>query len=183
MSSKKQDEIEMQAPPLLDLLEITRGFDALRTEVRIQVGKPWENRTEPWILFGQARLFAIDNPRRGEWQLNAYLPTGVTDFEHDSGYALKLPLVGVQFTGVLYHFAQFTAWVCPTDPADFRVPNPGYNPMKHPEAYTCREGVCQRAPHIIVPQGMYVPPSNEELWTLVRGRRVEITVGPNQDKS
>lgn len=118
---------------------------------------------------------------------------GTCDFEHDSAYALKLPLVGVTFNTATYHTAKFTAWVDPNDVEGFHVPPPGYNPMEHPKIHHCsgvydpkKEQYCKWGdgkPHIIVPQGFYVPPVEPKLYQLVRGKKVTVHIGPTPDAS
>jgi hypothetical protein len=167
------------AIPETDLTKITRESKTQRTEVFVEWGH--HEQKLRWLTLGQSRLRRAHDRDDGCWQLAAYLTAGVTDFEHDSAYALQLPLVGLHFKSVEYQRATFEAWVDPNpnDLSSFHVPRPGYNPMKLPEAYICKmKGQCAKEPHIIVPEGFYVPPVDEDLWLLVRGRRVEIRIGP-----
>jgi hypothetical protein len=97
-----------------------------------------------------------------------------TDFEHDSAYALSLPLIGLEFQGVHYHQTQIRAWVG-VNPEHFHVPLPGYDPTKHPKAVVCTN--CPKK-HPIVPEGFYFPPFERELFKKIRGREVLIKVGP-----
>jgi len=75
----------------------------------------------------------------------------------------------------------FNAWVDPDIgmESDFRVPRPGYNPMEHPNATRCEEPGRCGGPHVIVPENMYAgAPFDAELYKAVRGRRVEVQIGP-----
>ena len=108
---------------------------------------------------------------------------GVTDFEHDSAWALRLPLIGLTWDGLLvhYHTAHLLAWVDPDDLDGFNVPGPGYDPAKLPGAHKCKDKQCLKndpTGHIIVPEGNYVPPTNPVLYRQVRGKMLEITIGP-----
>ena len=168
-------------PPKTDLRSITRDSERCLTTVILHAD--WETRVT-WLEFGQASLHRQKESRHdGRWRLEAYLTEGVTDFEHDSAYALKLPLIGLQLNdlAVHYHSTHLVAWVDPEDSDNFRVPDPGYNPAKHKDAYVCKDKRCldeRKKGHIIIPEGFYVPPVNQELYKLVRGKRVEIRIGP-----
>jgi hypothetical protein len=176
-----RDEVE-KLPAETDLLSVTRGVDRCLSEVFIFNG----GRRSIWLRFGEARLNFRE--KRDSWQLAAYLSEGVCDFEHDSAFALQLQLVGLTYKGTEYHRSTFTAWVEFDDQEGFRVPKPGYNPMKHPKATTCagiyneKKGLyCkwnEGEKHIIVPEGMYVPPFEPKLWRMLRGKKVEIELGP-----
>ena len=170
-----------KGPPLTDLRSITR--DSKRCETRVILQLDWRTKSE-WLVFGQAQLRAQrESQPDGRFRLEARMTEGVTDFEHDSAYALKLPLIGVQFSSMLVHYHQthLIGWVDPdAEDMDFMVPNPGYNPMKHKDAHVCKDKSCLKENpkgHIIVPQGFYVPPPNPALYKLVRGKRVEIIIG------
>jgi len=172
-----------------DLRNITRRSDRLKTVVRIHLN--WETKRD-WLVLGETQIRAQkDGGGDGRWRLEAYLGKGVTDFEHDSAYAVRLPLIGLQLgpLAVSYHRTELFAWVDPNeDPAfspDFRVPRPGYNPMTHPDIHVCKtKGCLEDNPkgHIIVPQGFYVPPFDAELYEAVRGKKVEISIGPVYEK-
>lgn len=155
---------------LTDLTEITRDNKRARTVIYIH-NDNYGDRS-PWLVLGQAEV-KIDG--RICW-LSAYLTEGVSDFEHDSAYAVRLPLIGVKLEHIWYHTTYLTAWVDPNNENDFHVPRSGYNPMKHPDAETCEMDYCGK-PHPIVPQGYYVPPFDEELYNAVRGKKLEIVIG------
>ena len=123
-------------------------------------------------MFGQGQL-AIE--KGGEAHLKAYLTEGTTDFEHDSAYALCLPLVGVSLERVLYHRTMVRAWVS-SDPEYFRVPASSDYSL---EAEDCEAEWCRSRPHKTVPEGLYSgAPFDEELFRKVRGLRVMIHFSP-----
>ncbi len=158
---------------LTDLRSITRDSDTCLTTVYIKMSQ--EERRVEWLVFGQAQIRIHHRPS-SIW-LTAYLKDGATDFEHDSAYALRLPLIGLEFEGVRYHTTMLKAWIDPNEEdedGDFHVPRPGYNPMELDEAEVCKE--CEEQ-HIIVPEDFYVPPFNKELFDLVRGKEVDIRIG------
>lgn len=162
-------------PEKTDLRAICRRSDTCLTTVSLRMS--WADRDFEWLVLGEAQLTSRDGGNKG-WQLRAYLTSGVTDFEHDSGYALRLPLIGCELDSVYYHSTHIVGYIDPElrDHPDFHVPRSGYNPMKHEDAIECEE--CEGDPHIIVPEGRYVPPFDIELFEAVKGKRVEIHIGP-----
>lgn len=149
----------------------------------------------PWLWLGESSLLRPGNGTGHVWWLKSYLgpraglPEGVpTDREHDSAYACRLPLIGVEMESIQYHHTVVVAWIDPDNPEDFRVPLPGYDPRTHPEAVLCEDPDCLKmpteeggGPHIIVPEGFYCPPFHDDLYRAVRGQRVEITFFPGVD--
>jgi hypothetical protein len=107
-----------------------------------------------------------------------------TDREEDSAYACILPLIGVEIASVYYHNTTVSAWIdpdCATPFTQFHVPKPGYDPREHKDAVMCQSESCLETPledgggpHVIVPEGFYTPPFDEELYEQVRGKQVEI---------
>jgi hypothetical protein len=176
-----------------DLREITRYSELCLTVVTVHLDWDRANMVK-WLVCGQSRLIPQRERSDGTWRLEAYLTVGVTDFEHDSAYAFKLPLIGVQFDSVSYHQTQLTGWVDPNGGdesfPDFHVPRPGYNPMKLPGAELCDLGehgyTCYKKPHMIVPEKHFVPPFDAELYEAIKGKKVEILISPvfpKEDKS
>lgn len=162
-----------------DLRSITRDSDTCVTSVVVDLG--YDEKGHPlkvtWLVSGQSQLQPIDSSlsiRR--WLLTSYM-SNATDFEHDSAYAFRLPLVAVELKAVWYHNAHFTALIQPYDEEDFHVPLPGYNPLEHPDTEKCDRCTGEQA-HLIVPEGFYVPPFEKELFKLVAGRPVEVSIGP-----
>lgn len=161
--------------PFIDLRAITREPDRHLTTIKLFRD---HFRGKEWIVMGQARLIARDRSQGPSvWTFDAYLPVGVTDFEHDSAYAIRIPLIGVEFRSIYYGHTEIVAVIDPMNYDGFHVPPPGYNPMKLDDAHECKSDYCKDEPHIIVPEGNYVPPTNKELFKMVRGRFVEITFG------
>jgi hypothetical protein len=133
-----------------------------------------------WIQLGEIMLRQRDSHNRGVWKLGAYLQN-CTDFEHDAAWLLKIDLVGVEFTAVEYGLTHFQGYIKADDEDDFRVGNADYNPIIDPKTKACKgtqKEYCRRGePHLIVPEGFYLPPENPDLFNIVRGRRVEVTTG------
>ncbi|KKK69814.1 hypothetical protein LCGC14_2930290 [marine sediment metagenome] len=156
-----------------DLRSITRSSDIARTTIGIYMGAKWEgyDAFNPWLEFG---VCEVRNEENLCWII-ARLDYGVTDFEHDSAYALRFPLIGLKFSRVYGHYTCLKAYVDPNNVEEFHVPGPGYNPVALENAHECSD--CEES-HIIVPEGYYVPPVNKELYEKVRGREVEIRIGP-----
>lgn len=160
-----------------DLRSITRRSDLLETTVFIQ-DKKWKP-TKKWLIFGEAQL---KNEKDFCW-LSAYMSNGTTDPEHDSAYALRLPLIGLKLDYITYHNTILTAWIDPTGHDEFKVPRPGYDPTKLDDAHACDAECCKGDPHIIVPEEYYVPPFDKELYEAVYGRKIKIYVGHSEEKN
>ena len=174
-----------------DLRSIGRYSDRLETVVTVNVGDWMDRKSVEWLRLGAASLQRIENHRRpNSWYLSAHLGSGpdagvegmATDFEHDSAYACRMPLIGLELEMVRDHSLFAAAWVDPDALDDFKVPLPGYNPLAHPKAFVCEAKRCiegsEGEKHIIVPEGHYMPETNPELYELVRGKRVEIYMRP-----
>ena len=164
---------------LVDLRGITRHTDKVVTSVYI-TESPWSSTRCHWLCCGEPKIridrtSGLDTVKR--YTLSAYLSGGATDCEHDSAHAFSLPLLALEFDGLELGRVFFGAIVDPTDPDDFRVPDPGYNPMEHPDAEMCTTGPCAKDPHIIVPEHLYLPPINRKLFRKVAGKQVQITFG------
>jgi hypothetical protein len=158
--------------PFLDLRPITRQPDRFLTTVKLYHD---HFRGKEWIIMGQARLVRQErgwSSGPGRWAFDAYLPEDVTDFEHDSAFAIRMSLVGVEFKSTYNGYTEVVAIIDPVDFDGFNVPPVGYNPMKSGhQRDRCKES------HIIVPEDGYVPKHNADLFKLARGRFVEITFG------
>ena len=181
-------------PQETDLRSITRHAD--RMSCKVTVFDVADESRFTWLLLGECQIRRIDRDT-GRHRLEAHLRDHACDEEHDTAYALRLPLIGLSLADLGVHDStvHFVAWVDPNaaddhDPAgpDFHVPLPGYNPMAHPKATECagihdkrRRLYCKWGDgkkHIIVPSGFYVPPFDAALYKAVRGRRVDIAIGP-----
>jgi len=184
--SKKHDGID---GPEIDLRRICRNSD--RYETRITYKDDMYNRRE-WLRLGQASLTPLEGGDVRRWYLKSYLAprnaeeTSPTDFEHDSAFACRLPLVGVELKIINHGNTVVTGWIDPNAydglHEDFHVPaDSDYDPRSHPNAVMCEVENCIKGPlkngygpHIIVPEDFYVPPFCAELYNEVRGRFVEI---------
>lgn len=160
----------------LDLRPITRSSDRCFTRVILIDDLAFERQDEwvEWIIMGESTL---RTDVREPW-LEAHLNRGATDFEHDSAYALHLPLIGITLgeLAIRNNITHIKAWINPNRPRDFRVPEPKYDPTKHQDACECPD--CKGEDrHIIVPEGFYLPPTNQELFKKVSGHKVEIHIG------
>jgi len=173
-SCEKQEEyFWQQVVPTCDLRSISRDADKVYTQVFVIPDK-YSRHKLLWIWAGQG-IMDPPNKDTGIYSLRAYLGRGATDFEHDSAYALKLDLYGVQLKHVMYHTTILSAFIPPDiELDDFRVPLPGYDPfVKDP--YICKE--CPEEEHPIVPEDCYVPKGDATQWKILRGKRVEIHFG------
>lgn len=161
-------------PELLDFSKICRNHRKLDTRVTIWTDM---DRSE-WMRLGEIQLRARDNYHfRGIWRFSAYL-SNATDFEHSPANVMSMELVGVEFTDISYGRTSFQAWIKSDEPDDFRVPPAGYNPLRHKDTSPCKDKNCKRdEPHLIIPEGNYIPPINFELFEQVKGRRIQVSTG------
>lgn len=171
--SLRRDE-EIPKVDLVDLRSITRNAKNFLTSVSIYMNG---FTRQEWILAGEAEH--QEHSVLMTHTIGCRLKDGVTDFEHDSAWGFKLPLIGFEFQAIWNHVVMFNAFIDSRDPKDFRVPNPGYDPIHHPESVKCKHCTGEDKGHIILPPGFYVPEANQELFEKVRGKRVQITIGPN----
>jgi hypothetical protein len=159
-----------------DLRHINRESDLVECTVYISDGD-WNHPRgdlKKWLVLGQVQLRTDLHPM----ELKAYLPEGVTDFEHDSAWAMILPLIGVKFDTVRYHTTILEAYVAPRSLEDFHVPWPGYNPMEMEDATNCDLDRCEEDPHLMVGEDSYTPYNDSTLYRAVEGRFVRIRIGP-----
>ncbi len=149
----------------IDLRRISRRSDVVQTTVLIFE----EFQKHEWIVFGEANISLHGDTHI----LKAYGPKGWTDFEHDSIYVLKLPLVGLHLDSMMvsYHQTHLTGWIASTED-DFRIPAENYDVDK--VAKPCKE--CEDH-HMMVPEGYYVPKKNKNLFEAMRGKKVSIIIG------
>jgi hypothetical protein len=156
--------------PLIDLTGICRTPDKLYCHVDVEL--PYGYRA-PWLKLGAVGL--CHNSCGNTWNLSARMDA--TDFEHSSLYALSLILVGLTLKYVTNHHFLYEAYLHP-NPDNFYVPNEGYDPRKLKGVTKCKGKDCDRGPHLMVPDGNYVPKPNLELFKLVRYGLLLIRIGP-----
>lgn len=177
MTRSKPAIVSLSTFASVDLRSITRDVDRVITTVELT--DLLELNRVPWLTLGSASLRRLD---RGGWQFQAHMRDGVTDIEHDSALAVRFPLVGVRLDSVYDGVLRATGYI-PAGSNDFHVPRPGYNPIDNPPdgANWCK---CEphRPPHLMLPEGFYVPPEDQETYRLVCGMRVQITMGPQMEE-
>jgi hypothetical protein len=159
---------------LTDLTAISRDADRCVTVVTLYQESLRQSPVQ-WLRYGRGNLYPMNNHHRpGLWVLAARLGRGATDPEHDSAFAFKLPLVGVEIERVEEGNVWAYGFVDAYDGEEFHVPRPGYDPFKR--ATICRHMACGNK-HPIVPEGCYVPKHDAVLYEAVKGRLVEIRMG------
>lgn len=159
--------------PEVDLRSISRP--GMRTSISVVVGL----RAWPWITLGALHYISLEH-QDGRHFLEARMRDGVTDFEHDSVHILVLPICGVQFKGLYGGCAHIDCVLDAYRPNDYRVPRAGYDPTKEDkDVVTCTK--CEE-PHLIVGEGFYQPPEDIEGYAKLRGRRLQIHIGPEREE-
>ena len=182
-------------PTLHDYVALTRDAGKILTTVtihtpyQVKLPKPkkyqagewdkWEYRSHfEWLRFSQCSIRRFERHDREVWQVSSYL-LNATDFEHDPARVLSFEVVGLKYTGTDYGRTSVSAWIKSDSVEDFRVPPPDYNPLTHKDVEKCKgKRYCKRGePHLILPEGFYLPKPNVELFEQVRGSFIELTTG------
>ena len=151
----------------LDLRGVTSG--GLECLIELSDGY---GRRKPWIKCWSLAIRGPSGDRNLWWDAESKLE--VYDFEHDLCKAFTLPLLGVTFKGSYWSRILFAAAIDPTRPDSFRVPAPGYDPGKT-HGKPC-ETCSGEEPHLMVPEGFYLPDHDPELFAAVVGSQVEINL-------
>lgn len=154
----------------LNLRHLSCGADRLTTVVNLVI----DYSKRAWIALGEVTISKA-NAQHG-WLLESGL-LNATDPSHDTARIIRLPLVGMTFDMISWGTTWLHGWVDGSDVRDFRVPEPGYNPLTLKDAVKCKQ--CADT-HLIVPEGYHVPPVNEALFEAVRGLEVQIIISPTQ---
>lgn len=158
----------------LDLVDMTDDVGGMRCTVSVDVDFKWH----PWLSLGTASLFSPERDRRLPWRLEARVADGTTDFEHSTCFVVRLPLLGVvyEFTNAGGSF--FNGWIG-TNPDDFRVATPDWNPGRLKDSSACER--CKgKDKHRMCPQGSWMPPQTPELFERMKMRHVQIWIGPRR---
>jgi len=170
----------------INLAGITRHPDLVFTHITFarheMLGKlkPDENSRKhgfkPWLEFGQCSIVNENN----NCFIGGRMRDGITDFEHDSCYVVRIDLIGLQYKYTHNHVSTFDAWLT-TNPKEIRIHSSDFRPenLEGPDGpYQCEE--CSPR-HLILPEGYYVPPMYEQA-RIVAGQQVVITTGPRWSK-
>ena len=181
MANKNTPE---RTPPVtpIDMRKYTR--DAKTTETNISIVMDYQQW--PWIKAGTCQLSSRKSDHRPVWDFGARL-LNATDFEHDSAYAFKIALIGVEFEMLHGGTFWFHGWIDAADPTDFCMYPPGVDP--YADAAPCKARECKTSPHRIVER--FAPPSaslikesgrlpgdvaTQQLWERVRGQLIKIVI-------
>lgn len=152
----------------IDLTKVTRPGMV----TSIIVGPRWERKK--WITCGLVNI-----SKSGESvELAARAGYGITDFEHDSAYIFRIPLLYVNFEFIDSGRMYFNGMIGGDDPKDLRVPDSGaYDPYKLEGATRCTHCKGEEKGHLIVPEGYWSgPPANPAAWKALFGQRIEISM-------
>ena len=128
-----------------------------------------------WLKLREFELWKSASRHLGKrWLFKAYLQNA-TDFEHDSAQIISMVLTGVEIDHVSYGTTEINGFIA-AELESFRVPDPNYNPLTDKRTVKCKD--CKgEDKHVIVPEGMYVPPPNEALYKELVGCPIEIKTG------
>jgi len=160
------------APEALDLRPLSYRSDRVTTTINLVI----DGTRHAWITLGEVSLTKSES--QPYWMLESAL-LNATDSSHDAARILRMPLVGVTLHMITWGSTWIHGWINGARPRDFRVPEVHYNPIVLRDTVTCRR--CKDDPHVMVPEGYYVPPVNEALFDRVRGHEVQIIISPTKD--
>jgi hypothetical protein len=152
----------------LDLRPLSRNADRVECVIFVKEKFQWV----PWVHLGEA---SIQSGREGVNTIKSYMGFDATDQEEDSAYIFSINVIGLRYTSTEYGRSTFEAWIRPDDPDSFKVPAADYDPIHDADAETCDGRHCGGKPHPIVP---YVPEANRTLFSTLRGREIQIHIGP-----
>jgi len=178
------DEKRPEWLPKLDLRYLTREPELCRTAIIVHI----DYHQYEWIVMGQ--MSRMDVPRgngNNSWRIGARMGDGATDFEEDSAYALSMNIISPKINTIVYGSTWIDAFIDPNPygSSDFKVPlSNDYDPRKHPDAYVCEAPACLAHPngaHPIVPEGMWMPPENPQLFKRMRGLPITIRIGVHRE--
>lgn len=167
----------------LDLTKLSRNshilfthikFDDELSEVFTTTDDKGHRRGHNWLEFGEC---VITNEGRTCF-IGSRMRDGITDFEHDSCYAVHIDLVGLRYLFTSSHVSHFEAHLT-TKHEDIRIHEPDYEPEKTKGAWRCKEKSCEDK-HLMLPDGGFTPPIYK-FARVVAGRRISITMGPRWD--
>lgn len=164
----------------VNLDAISRRSDILFTHIRFEdfdlqevltdtTQKP--HRLLNWLEFGECRILNESRFCR----IESPIRDGITDFEHDTCKVVCIGLVGLQYKFTSNHVSHFDACLTP-NPEDIQLHSPDFVP-EEAGGESCEYDHCADTPHLILPEGLYVPPMYE-FARVVAGKRVTITMGP-----
>ena len=158
-------------PAEIDLRGISRDAKHVETRIYLHDGSWRASEKKLWIRVGSVEIRRHDEGER--WSLVAY-HTNATDFEHDSVYILRLPLIGLAFEMSTEIMSFLHAWVDPNISDWFNVPQVGYDPLKWAAAKPPTTCMACKPKHPVVADGLYLPSFNKTTYHLTMGRRVSI---------
>ena len=128
-----------------------------------------------WICCDDIEITGRSN-QSDSWTVEAN-NHGATDGEHDTAVMFRFALVGVTFRMASGGRVWLNGFVAGDDPGTFRVPPAEWNQLEG--ATKCTHERCRGKDtrHLVVDEGRYIPPPNDELFDTLRGLRIEIVMG------
>ena len=149
---------------LIDKLDLTRFTRSSKTcSTTVWVGDTFKN-SRLWIECGEIELA----PRNlGIWSFGARLGRAASDVEHDSSWAFRFDVIGVEMELVSYGQTHIRAFV--GSGSDFRILRPGQNPFLG--AGRC--DICDKK-HPIT---KYLPDHDPDLMAKLVGQPLSIRTG------
>ena len=171
-TSRKRSHMSLKDDiTFLDLTSVSRDTEVLQCDVYLKDPSTFEE--VHWIRSGAVCMSYNSNLRT--WNVGCRMTYGVTDEEHDGSWAWKFTANGLELTHSNNGYLYFEGWIgsyC----EGFHIPSPNDPPKFKPCAdCTIAEG---REPHDIT---RYIPPTDPQLWSRLRGIPFQLIVHPPHD--
>lgn len=151
--------------PEVDLRSVTRDSKLVNTRIDVVVkGYSWT-----WLQFGSLSRAEVNETY--SWIGVHY--NGVMDEEHDSAYAVRLEVRGLQLVGVYGGCTTLSAWIAatPEDSRSICAPRKALSLRCFPLCKECKGEDRHRV-------GKYTPEPDAELWNYLRGARIMVKTAP-----
>ena len=161
-------------PPCVDLTKITCNSDKTLSVISF---RDIEKGDGTWLVSGEVLLAKSD--RDNYCTISARMPH-LIDSDHSYAYAFRFEVVGLEFDMVTQGRCVYTAWIRGdvSSGYSFHVPDGVYSPKvdKSMKCKSCK-GNNEPAHYYMGNDGNYLPPQNDKLFELVRGRSISISIG------
>lgn len=154
--------------PEVDLRAVTRDAHLVTTYIAVKFGGMYV----PWLEFG-----SLSTMGDGKTFIGARFGSGVTDFEHDSAYALRVDVIDVQLVSIQDGCVDLRAWVAAEDADGLNVPSKSILSLEELGVEPCSE--CEGdEKHLII--NTFTRKADVELWKRLRGRELRISIVPKR---
>jgi hypothetical protein len=159
-------------PDLVNLCAVTRDAHLVTTHISVKCNGEYFR----WLEFGSLTTMGDRKSFIGARY------EGVTDFEHDSAYAVRIEVIDVQLVNIYGGCIELKTWVSAEDERGVSVPRKSILSFDELGAVPCEDEHCVgEESHLIVES--FSPANDVELWKRLRGRELRIEIVPKRTDS